>query len=96
IPDSTVVIPIILSSDKINLTNYGSNRVAWLVYLSIYNLPLNVRLSRSLPLFLLLTLLLVVKLETVANRFIVLVLYADGGSRKYYPRLALYIIDFPE
>ena len=43
----STVIPILLASDKTKLTNLGGNKTAWPVYMSLGNLPMNLRLSPS-------------------------------------------------
>ena len=43
----STVIPILLASDKTKLTNLGGNKTAWPVYMSLGNLPMDLRLSPS-------------------------------------------------
>ncbi|PPQ74944.1 LOW QUALITY PROTEIN: hypothetical protein CVT26_011417 [Gymnopilus dilepis] len=47
LPDGTAVVPIILSSDKTNLTRFNGDKQAWSVYLSIGNISKSTRRKTS-------------------------------------------------
>ncbi|KAI0696249.1 hypothetical protein BC835DRAFT_1272219 [Cytidiella melzeri] len=104
LPPGETVVPVILASDKTQLSNFSSNKSAWPVYLTIGNIEKAVRRSPLyhatvllgyLPLFhdcmrSLLALLIKAGKDGVET------VCADGFVCKVYPILAAYIADHPE
>ncbi|KAH9481130.1 hypothetical protein JR316_0005650 [Psilocybe cubensis] len=47
LPEGATVCPVIISSDKTHLTNFSGDKQAWLVYISVGNIPKELRRSPS-------------------------------------------------
>jgi hypothetical protein len=67
LPDGTTIVPVILASDKTELSWFKGDKTAWLVYLTIGNLSKNVRHEPSRHASVLLGYLPVSKLASFEN-----------------------------
>ncbi|EJD44739.1 hypothetical protein AURDEDRAFT_34986, partial [Auricularia subglabra TFB-10046 SS5] len=111
LPDGATVIPIILSSDKTELTGFGGKQSCYPVYLTIGNIPKHLRRQGSVRAQRLIVYLLTGKLRArlfhECMRIVCEPLFApaadgvemvdsDGCARSCHPILAAYVADYPE
>ncbi|KAF9061038.1 hypothetical protein BDP27DRAFT_1385440 [Rhodocollybia butyracea] len=103
IPVGGTVCPVIIASDKTNLTRFSGNKSAYPVYLTIGNLPKALRRKPSARACVLIAYLSVDKLnkqgltkKDLKLRTGIEMVGGDGNVRKVYPLLCTYVADYPE
>ncbi|KAG1719436.1 uncharacterized protein EDB91DRAFT_1240600 [Suillus paluster] len=101
LPEGATIAPIILSSDKMSLSQFRGDKSAWPVYMSIGNITKAKRRQASARanspdwLFHHCMALLLEPLIGAGNDGVEMVC-ADSWVRRVYPILAAYVADFPE
>ncbi|KIJ31667.1 hypothetical protein M422DRAFT_266567 [Sphaerobolus stellatus SS14] len=103
LPKGSTVVPVILASDATRLSNFGGDKTAWPVYITIGNVDKGIRHQPNRRATILLGYLPTSKLE---SKFLpplreaglngVEMTCADGYVRRVHPILAAYVADFPE
>ncbi|KAI0279323.1 hypothetical protein BGY98DRAFT_1089274 [Russula aff. rugulosa BPL654] len=104
LPQGATVSPIILASDKTNLSQFGGDKQAWPVYLTIGNLSKDIRRQPSSHGSVLIGYLPVAKLLNFpesapagkAGTDGINMTCADGFVRRVFPILAAFVADHPE
>ncbi|KIL56918.1 hypothetical protein M378DRAFT_16626 [Amanita muscaria Koide BX008] len=104
IPNGATIAPIILATDKTQLTVFSGDKQAWPVYLTIGNIDKKIRRRPSSHATILVGYLPVSKLECISKKQRSIdagangieMTCADGWVRHVYPILAAYVADFPE
>ncbi|HEV7736460.1 MAG TPA: hypothetical protein VGO47_03695, partial [Chlamydiales bacterium] len=67
LPSGATVVPVILASDKTQLSQFGGDKQAWPVYISIGNIQKAIRRQLSKRAMILLGYMPVTKLECITN-----------------------------
>ncbi|KAF9058446.1 hypothetical protein BDP27DRAFT_1386129 [Rhodocollybia butyracea] len=102
IPVGGTVCPVIIASDKTNLTRFSGNKSAYPVYLTIGNLPKALRRKPSAracyEIFHCSMAHVLEPLKSAGNPKTggIEMVGGDGNVRKVYPLLCTYVADYPE
>ncbi|KAF9050920.1 hypothetical protein BDP27DRAFT_1386381 [Rhodocollybia butyracea] len=103
IPEGGTVCPVIIASDKTNLTRFSGNKSAYPIYLTIGNLPKALRQKPSARACVLIAYLSVDKPDKKRItkkdsklRVGIEMVGGDGDVRMVYPLLSIYVADYPE
>ncbi|KAF9059480.1 hypothetical protein BDP27DRAFT_1385796 [Rhodocollybia butyracea] len=103
IPVGGTVCPVIIASDKTNLTRFSGNKSAYPVYLTIGNLPKALRRKPSARARVIIAYLSVDKpnkqgltKKDLKLQMGIEMVGGNGNVRKVYPLLCTYVADYPE
>ncbi|EMD40220.1 hypothetical protein CERSUDRAFT_40514, partial [Gelatoporia subvermispora B] len=107
LPVGATVAPVIIATDKTQLTYFSGNKAAYPVYLTLGNIPRAIRRKPSQHASILIGYLSCQQLFHNSMRIIlqplinagthgVKIASGDGTVRIVYPILAAYVADFPE
>ncbi|KIJ09983.1 hypothetical protein PAXINDRAFT_39527, partial [Paxillus involutus ATCC 200175] len=89
------IAPLIIATDKTQLTQFSGGKSAYPVHLTLGNIPRAIRQRPSQHVCILLRYLSVDKV-TVCGQSGVEVVCGDGSVRMVHPILACYVVDYPE
>lgn len=101
-PIGSTIAPLILSSDKTQLSQFRGDKSAWPVYLTIGNIAKAVRRKPTAHATVLIGYLPVAKLDNFTDeirsvqRYRLFHYCADRHIHRVFPILAAYVADFPE
>ncbi|EGN98210.1 hypothetical protein SERLA73DRAFT_123569 [Serpula lacrymans var. lacrymans S7.3] len=97
LPRGASVAPVIIATDKTQLTQFSGDKFAYLVYLMLGNIPSSIRHKPSQHACALIGYLSVNKLPLIeAGCKGMEVTGGDGAVRKIHPIFAYYVADYPE
>ncbi|EGO02497.1 hypothetical protein SERLA73DRAFT_38037, partial [Serpula lacrymans var. lacrymans S7.3] len=101
LPQGASVAPVIMATDKTQLTQFSGDKSAYPVYLTLGNIPSSIRCKPSQHAYVLIGYLSVNKLMILepligVGRKGMEVTGGDGAVRKIHPILACYVTDYPE
>ncbi|EGO02491.1 hypothetical protein SERLA73DRAFT_38069, partial [Serpula lacrymans var. lacrymans S7.3] len=108
LPSGAALEPVIISTDKTQLTQFSDSKSAYPVYLTLGNIPRAIRHKPSQHACILIGYLSVNKCLFHESMMVILeplkkagiegmdITGSDGAVRRVYPVLACYIADYPE
>ncbi|KAF8415296.1 hypothetical protein EV426DRAFT_541748, partial [Tirmania nivea] len=67
-PEHSTIVPIICASNKAHLTNFLGDKSIWLLYMTIGNIPKDIRSEHSTRAWICIGLLLMIKIDNVESR----------------------------